>query len=138
MIKEELKNLDLSPKALRKFGITMAVVAGLVTLWLYFVNPDYIIFSGGLTLLFALLALVVPGSLKTFYLLWMALAFVLGFIMTRVILTVLFYLILTPTGLFLRLTGKDLLKLKVKGGEVTYWEKRPGLKKSQSDYEKQF
>lgn len=138
MIKEEIKNLDLSSKGLKKFGITMAVVSGLITLWLYFFHPDYIIFSGGLTLLFALLAFIVPTSLKTFYLLWMALAFILGFIMTRVILTVLFYIILTPTGLFLRLTGKDLLKLKVNGGEVSYWEKRSGAKKTKSDYEKQF
>lgn len=83
-----------------------------------------------LSLLLLLPALIYPKSLKIPYLLWMKLGEILGFIMTRVILTVLFYLVLTPTALILKIIDKDLLNLKLKSHQSSYWLKKDKLDKS--------
>ncbi len=138
VIKEELKNLDTSAKALRKFGVTIGLAVVAIAVYLEYIGSPFVVFAGGLGLLLILLGLVAPAVLKNLYFVWMALAFVMGFIMTRVILSLLFYLVMTPIGIYLRISGKDLLKLKRDGSEHSYWEKRPAQKKTAADYEKQF
>jgi len=52
---------------------------------------------------------------------WMKLAHVMGFVMTRVILTVTYVLIIVPTGLIFKLMGKDLLDRKLNKNAESYW-----------------
>lgn len=138
LIKEELKKSDLSEKSLRKFGFTISVPFLIIAVWLYFSHAIYYIFFAGLAAVFILMSVFSPSALRQVYIVWMGIAFILGYIMTRIILTILFYLVMMPIGIILRLTGKDLLKLKISGEEKTYWEKRTITKKTPSDYEKQF
>jgi len=56
------------------------------------------------------LALVWPRSLTQIYRLWMTVGEILGWINTCLILSVLFYLVFTPLGLYMRLRGKDLMR----------------------------
>jgi len=64
--------------------------------------------------------------LKPVYAAWMSFASVLGWINTRIILAILFYLVLTPMGLAMRLLGVDLLERKEKK-ETCWKKKKPGL-----------
>ncbi len=77
-----------------------------------------------------------PAELRKFGLLVGGI--VLGSVVSRVILTLLFFLVLTPTGLVARLAGKDFLRLKLDRKAASYWIKRERTVKSQQDYEKQF
>ena len=77
---------------------------------------------GGISLLWLIWGVLHPKSTKPLYHGWMWLAFVLNFIMTRVILSILFYGIAFPTALFLRITGKDLLGIKAQ--KASYWKIR--------------
>jgi hypothetical protein len=61
---------------------------------------------GGLLVLFSLVA---PGALHHPRRAWMALAEVLGFVSTRVILGIVFFVLMTPLGLLARLRGRDTL-----------------------------
>jgi len=56
------------------------------------------------------------------YVLWMRFSEFLGVINTRIILTLLYFLIITPLGFLMKIFGKDPLKLKVQKGAVTFWE----------------
>ncbi|MFC1783882.1 SxtJ family membrane protein, partial [Planctomycetota bacterium] len=76
--------------------------------------------------------------LKPIYIFWMALATVLGWFMTRVILSILFFLVFTPMGLLMKLMGKDLLDLKYNRTTKSYWVPKPKAKLKKSDYERQF
>ena len=67
----------------------------------------------------------------------MIFAAILGWIMTRVILSMVFYLIMTPIGLITRLLGEDFLKLKKMDSE-SYWNSRDTNYENNQDYEKQF
>ena len=58
--------------------------------------------------------------------------------MTRLILTVIFYLILTPTGFILRLFGKKFLQLKINREKVSYWNMRDKLDFDVNNYENQY
>jgi len=71
-----------------------------------------------------------------FYWIWMGFAFVMGNIMSRLVLTVLYYFIVTPIGLLSRLVGRDLLSLKPDKSKNSYWIDVDSSKPT--NYERQF
>ena len=84
------------------------------------------------------LGFLVPIILKPIYLVWMIFAVILGWFMTRFILSLLFYLVITPIGLVLRIMGKDLLELRKEEVQDSYWNMRDSEKEQNQNYEKQF
>lgn len=101
-------------KGLREFGLLMggmiAGVFGLLLPWLFdFAWPQW---PWLVAALLGFLALVIPRSLTYIYYVWMILALILGWINTRIILAVAFYLLITPIGLLMQLLGQNPLKPK--------------------------
>src|SRR5213594_3245035 len=98
MLREEIKQLKTGPRDLRKFGLTVGGVLLLLGLWFlcrHKAHYPWFLYSG--LLLFGL-GLAVPRSLKQVYIGWMTLAFVLGLVVSTVLLTLFFYLVMTPIG----------------------------------------
>lgn len=62
--------------------------------------------------------------MKPFHTAWMKFAFILGWFWTRIFLGIFYYFIITPTGLLMRLLGKDLLDEKLDKSAKSYWHKR--------------
>ena len=123
MLKEEFKHIKESKKDLRKFGLSVGIVlAGIGILLFYFDKPAAIYFSliGGLLILFGI---AFPQVLKTLNKIWMGVTIILGFIMTRVILSILFYLVITPIGFLAKLFGKRFMVLRFNKSANSYWEK---------------
>ena len=115
--------LKKTTKELRKFGIIIAIalaILGSIVLWRG--KPTYIYFYGISGLFFAM-GLIVPKALFPIEWVWMKFAKTLGFVMNHVILTITFFLVITPIGLIMRLAGKDLLKLKFDKNAESYWIK---------------
>lgn len=76
---------------------------------------------------------------KTAYHLWMGLSFVMGWVMTRFILTMLFYGMVTPIALIARLFGKHFLDISYRApSQKSYWRERGEQKIEKTRYEKQF
>ena len=138
MLIEEFNHIKESKKDLRKFGITVGSVLIIISgLLLYFEKPSAIYF--GIIGVFLILAgFTYPKILKPFNKVWMGLAIVLGFVMSRVILTILFYFVLTPISFIARIFGKKFMILKYDKSAKTYWEKRTEIHKKAIDYERQF
>lgn len=137
-IRDDIKQLKTTERDLRKFGLMVGgVLVGLGSLflirhkahWPYFLWPGTTLMALGLAL---------PRSLKWIYIAWMSLSFAMGFVMAHVILTMLFYLIITPVGLIAKLAGKDFLNLKLDRAAKTYWLPRRSKPGSAADYERQF
>lgn len=57
------------------------------------------------------------------YQVWMSIALVLGFIASTVILSVLFYILISPVGMVMRLVGHDPLNKTFRSAEKTYWKR---------------
>lgn len=139
MVIEEIKNIKSGRSDLKKFGITMAVVLAFLGGFALWRGKDYYFYFIGLTTAFIFLALVIPSLLKPVHKVWMSLAILMSWLMTRIILSLLFYLGITPIGLLARLFGKDFLRLKFcKNIGDSYWIPKEKLKREKTDYERQF
>ncbi|MBP9865189.1 MAG: hypothetical protein KBC91_02170 [Candidatus Omnitrophica bacterium] len=123
-LKDEIKNIDTSVKKLREFGLLVGgVFLSLGGLMAWRGKPSAPIFFalGGFLFLFGVAR---PQVLRYIYIFWMAFAAVMGWVMSRVLLTVLFYTTVTPIGLLMRLQGKDLLDVKYPDSRPSFWLKR--------------
>ena len=135
---EEIKNIKSEKSDIRNFGITLGIILLLISGFLFWKEKEsYQIFSGiGITL--SLIAIAIPSVLKPVYLMWMIFAIILGWFMTRAILSLLFFLIFTPIGLTLRLFGKQFLELRWDKSKESYWNFRTNEHLQNENYEKQF
>ncbi len=136
----QMVDIDWRPdaRALRKFGITVLIGFGLIGavlyLWVDAQRAAHVTWIVGAVLGVPALTgarLALPG-----YWLWMGVAFVLGNIMSRVLLTLIYFFVFTPIGLFRRLLGKDPLSLSRPDGS-SYWRSIDGGSERHG-YERQF
>lgn len=110
-------------KELRKFGIVMTIAFGVVggiLIWKGRFAGNYLFILAAFFLLSALLS---PRILNPIERVWMKVAEIISMVMTRVILILTFYLVITPVGLLLRVMRKDLLQITFEPGRKSYWEK---------------
>ena len=135
---EEIKNIKSEKSDLRKFGITIGVILLIIAGFLFWKEKEsfQILLTFGLTL--CILGIVIPFILKPIYWVWMIFATILGWIMTRVILSLLFYIIVTPIGLIPRFFGKQFLELRWDNSKESYWNFRTNEHLQNENYEKQF
>lgn len=136
-INDEYQKLDRSPRALRRFGFlvgSVLLVLGGIMLWRHR-DSGWLFLSPGALLLLS--AIVAPAILHYVYRPWMMLALMLGWLVTGILLTIVFCLVVTPIGLLQRICGKRAVESCFKNGERTYWQPRT-MRPVASDYEKQF
>ena len=108
----------------RKFGLLFGAIGIAVTIYLAWTGNQYWPWAIGFAGFFVLSGLFAPGVLRPVYVAWMRLAFVLGWINTRILLSLFFYLVMTPIGLLLRMMGKDLLDERIDREAHSYWVRR--------------
>lgn len=106
---------------LRKFGLTMAVPLTLLGGLAWWRGSDLSTWLWAAAGVFLVTGLILPGALGPVERAWMKLAWILSSIMTRVLLTLSFFLVITPFGWLLRLMGKDLLELRIDRERESYW-----------------
>ena len=138
MILDEIKKIDSSPKKVKEFGWVMAIFFGLLGGFLFWRGkPSAVIFLGTAAA-FGALTLFVRPVLKPLQKAWMTFAVLMGWLMSRVILGILFYLAITPIALILRLTKKDLLDMRLDPSAPSYWKHRTPDPASRTHCERQF
>jgi len=133
-----MEKLKLDNITLKKFGITMGIAFLVITLLVFLKHKSLNLAVSIISVIFFSLAFTFPVLLKPVYIFWMKLAFVLGWINTRLILLIIFYLIFTPIGLVMRLLGVDLLARKIEKNRETYWIKKEKRNFQPQDYARQF
>lgn len=140
MIIEEIKNIKSDKKELRKFGVTVGIVLILISLLFLFVWNNETVFtvlsiSGSVLIFFGIL---LPKVLFPVHKIWMAFAVVLGFIMTRIILSILFYIIVTLVGMIAKIFRKDFLDKRIDKNKKSYWHQRETIAYTKELTERQF
>jgi hypothetical protein len=140
MIREEIKKIKSGPRDLRNFGLTMAVAFLLIGLYFMWRGRFGWSICFGLAAFFGVFGVLFPTSLKPLQKVWMVFAILLGYVMTHLILVVMFYLVFTPIGLVARLFGHRPLDLGWDPeGRKSYWQLREQPAEVDSrQYEKQY
>jgi hypothetical protein len=127
-LRADFRGLDTSRRQLRRFALIVGSVLMLIALTIAW-RGEWAIGSGtralaGSGALLALLGLVAPEALRPLYRAWMGLALVLGHVMTRVLLALVFFLIVTPIGLVRRALGRDPIEKSAEPELDSYWIRR--------------
>jgi uncharacterized membrane protein HdeD (DUF308 family) len=122
----------------RKSALVVAGVLLLIAAWNFYrgrTNVVIIFASIGAALIIA--GLFVPVAARAFHRGWMRLAVALGHVNSRVLLTLMYYLVFTPYGLVSRLVGRDPLRRRGAGGE-SYWVERKRTRQGREQFERLF
>ena len=107
--------------SLRKFGFIMAVAFGLIGGLLLWRGRDWATWLLRIAAAFALLATVVPRALAPVERGWLWVGERIGGVVTIVLLTVVFFVVITPIGVLKRLVSGDTMGLRLDPKATTYW-----------------
>lgn len=123
---DEIHALDTSPRALRQFGVLVGGVFAAAAAWFGWRSGGaaWTLGVGGAGAALVALGLAAPRMLRGPYRAWMALGVALGAVTSRVLLTAVFALVVTPIGLALRALGRTPLALRPDPAAETYWHAR--------------
>ena len=141
-IREEIRAVPVSRKAVWQFGLLVGgVLLALALLLAWKQGRDVSAFArvlGGVGAVLVVLGAAVPDALRPAYRVWMGLAVVLGFFVSRILLAVLFFVAFTPMGLVMRLFGRDAMHRRPDPAAPSYWIARNGQPSSRERLEKYY
>lgn len=127
IILQELREVEQSPRAWRDFGwvmaVALAVLAG-ISFWKHGQVSVWTLSLGSIAAAFALTGLIFPRLLKELHLGWMFLSLCLGWVMSRVILILLFVLVVIPTHFIGRVFNLSFMQMRTGAGKDSLWVKR--------------
>ncbi len=135
---EEFKNIKSGKGELKKFGLIMATAFVVLSLLILWKRGEFPVITAVLAALFFILSFRGHFLLKPVHKIWMSFSIILGRITNTVLLAVLFYLVLLPLGLAVRLLKGDFFGLKLDKRRLSFWEKKTKIAEAREYYEKQF
>ena len=118
---------DIKVSSNRSFGIVFFIVFLLIATYPLLKGNDIRIWSLLVSLIFLVLGLINSNILSPLNKLWFKFGILLGNFISPIVMGLVFFLVVTPTGLFMRLIGKDLLNLNKKNVK-SYWIDKTGPK----------
>jgi hypothetical protein len=133
-----MKKNELLPSD-RKFGFLFSLIFLLLTVYFYYKNAQFwlISFLVLCTSSLVLVSIVKPKFLALFNKAWFSLGILMGRFVSPIVLGVIFFLLISPLAIFLRIIGRDELRLK-KDSCVSYWINRESSEIDKNSFKKQF
>ncbi|MBK7867906.1 MAG: hypothetical protein IPJ75_13535 [Ignavibacteriales bacterium] len=134
-IKNEVNELDLTEASLKKGGATLGITLIVIATTMFYLTSYKMtgIYLNVIGTALTFLSILVPNTIKSIYKVWMIFALVLGWFVSKIIFTIIFYLVVAPIGFVAKLVGKEFLDLKFSKKATSYWIKKSDRK---IDYEK--
>lgn len=125
-------------KEWRKFGFGLTIIICLFILVHFFFQRNWSLPLLLIDLFILLFTIFFPVVLKPLFILFSYVGLAIGWVMTRMIITLLFFLVVTPISLMAKLVGKNFLDTRFKTGKPSYWKDVSSSRMNNSNYEKQF
>ena len=121
----DIQTAEVTTSDLRKFGFIMGgmvvLIFGLIFPWIFDkTSENWPIWPFIVMAIFFILAIAVPEILRPVNHIWLKIGNILGFINSRIILGAMFYLMIFPIGMILKLLGKDSMQRKLEKNAETY------------------
>ena len=120
-------NNDIKIYTNRSFGIVFFIFFLIIALFPLIEGSELRLWSIIISIIFLILGILNSNILTPLNKLWFKLGLFLGKIISPIIMGIIFFLILTPIGLIMRLLGKDVLNLRYNMNK-SYWIKKSGPK----------
>jgi len=127
-----LKKNNIKNSSNRSFGILFFIVFLLISIYPLSKGNDVRVWSLIISLIFLILGSINSYILTPFNKLWFKFGILLGSVVSPIIMGIIFFLVVTPISLLLKLFGKDVLKLK-KNNSKSYWIEKSGPKSRMKD-----
>ena len=118
---------DIKISSNRNFGIVFFIVFLLIAIYPFLVGNDIRIWSLLISFVFLILGLINSKILTPLNKLWFKFGLLLGKIISPLIMGFIFFVVVTPIGIIMRLLRKDLLNIKY-NQKKTYWIEKEGPK----------
>ena len=119
----------------KSFGIVFFFVFLIISLWPLLNENPLRVWSLIIAIVFLILGLMDSKLLDPLNIIWFKFGKLLGSIIAPIIMGIIFFAIVTPTGLIMKLLGNDLLNYKYKNKNKSYWINR---EKQKSTMRQQF
>ena len=123
-----LNNSKIKINSNRSFGIVFFFVFVIVSLWPLINENSLRVWSIFVAIIFLILGLMNSKLLTPLNILWFKFGKLLGFIIAPIVMGIVFFVVITPTGLIMKIIGKDLLNNKYNNKIKSYWINRDKLK----------
>ena len=123
---------------LRRFGLLVGGVFAVIAVWpALFRGEPVRIPIGALAGALVLLGLVAPRVLAPVHRIWMFVGHALGWVNSRLLLGIVYYLVMTPIGILMRARGRDPMSRRL-GDRDSYWVDKPPVADPRAAMERQF
>ncbi len=112
----------------RSFGLLFFFVFLIISLWPLLNEYPFRIWSIVIAIIFLILGLMNSKLLTPLNILWFKFGLLLGFIVSPIVMGIVFFLVITPTGFIVKIMNKDLLNNKYDNKKKSYWINRSKTK----------
>ena len=116
-----MKQKEIKISSNKSFGLVFFVIFIIIALWPLLNDGNIRIWSIIVSIIFLILGLLNSKILTPFNKLWMRLGALLGIIVSPIVMGVIYFGVITPIGLIMKIFGKDVLNLKLDKNKKTYW-----------------
>mgnify|MGYP000894953608 CR=1 FL=1 len=127
-----MKKSEINISSNKSFGLVFFVFFLIITIYLFKKSGDIQEWSLIISIIFLILSLLNSKILSPLNKIWFKFGIILGNIVSPIIMGIIFFLIVTPTSIVMRILGKNLLNLK-RNNEDSYWIKRSKIKSKMKD-----
>tara|TARA_R110002095_G_scaffold189355_2_gene166800 strand:- start:4278 stop:4694 length:417 start_codon:yes stop_codon:yes gene_type:complete len=132
-------NWNPNQRELRIFAVALACLFCFIAAFVYKITASISVATGmaGLIILLLSYALIYPDEIKPIYHCWMVLFYPVRWIVSCLLIAVVYYFVIFPIGSMLRLLGHDLLDSRCDPEAESYWKAKKVIRKKE-DYFRQF
>jgi hypothetical protein len=127
---EDIKKIEATSKNIKKFALALSAVILVFNGFLYAFRGYMYFWMLLLAIIFSVSALIKPNILKYIYKAWTTIALIIAWIINTIILSIVFYVVVTPIALIARIAKKEFLEIKIDTKTKSYWH---DIEKSNED-----
>ncbi len=117
-------SLEIDRGSEKNFGITFAIVFSLIGIYRLWVSGEILLWAFAATGVMLVVTYTSPSLLKIPNYLWFKLGMLLGSVVAPIVMAIVYVTTVVPLGLFVRLSGKDILRLRLNRNSQSYWISR--------------